>query len=322
LILAGDIGGTKTNLALFEPKTWRQIAFESFSSRAHATLEEIVDAFVKAHSERSTHACFGVAGPVQGGRVVATNLAWRVDARTLAARLGLGQVDLINDLEANAHGIAGLEPGDFALLNAGRSAAGNAAVIAAGTGLGEAGIFWDGHRHVPFACEGGHGDFAPISEEDVDLWRYLRGRFGRVSSERILSGPGLVNVFDFLRDVRRLEVPAWLSDEMREGDPAAAISKAALAEKSPICEQVVRTFVRLYGSEAGNLGLKLNAVAGVFIGGGIAPKLLPALRNGAFLEAFLDKGRMRPLLEGMPLKVILNDRTALLGAARFAMRSA
>jgi glucokinase len=317
VILAGDIGGTKTNLALYEPGSLRRTAFDSFPSQKYETLEEIVEAFLRAHPARPTHACFGVAGPVRDGLAVATNLVWRVEARNVAKRLGLARVGLINDLEANAYGIAALEEKDFEVLSAGRSSVGNAAVIAAGTGLGEAGMFWDGKRHRPF-CEGGHTDFAPLTELDVELWRYLAAQFGRVSAERILSGPGLVNVFHFFREVKKLEVPGWLEQQMRGGDPAAAVSAAALAHRSDICEQAVATFVRLYGAEAGNLALKMMAVGGLYVGGGIAPKLIALLRGGAFMEAFLYKGRMRPLLEAVPVKVILNDQTALLGAARFA----
>jgi glucokinase len=319
VILAGDIGGTKTNLALFEPGSMRRTAFDSFASQKYETLEEIVEAFLRAHPAQPTHACFGVAGPVRNGAAVATNLVWRVEARAIAKRLGLARVGLINDLEANAHGIAALEPKDFAVLSPGRAVAGNAAVIAAGTGLGEAGLFWDGKRHLPFACEGGHTDFAPLNELDVELWRYLAAQFGRVSAERIISGLGLINVFHFFREVKKLAVPGWLDEQMREGDPAAAVSTAALAHQSDICEQTVATFVRLYGAEAGNLALKMMAVAGLYVGGGIAPKLISVLRDGAFMEAFLDKGRMRPVLEAVPVKVILNDQTALLGAARFAV---
>jgi glucokinase len=318
VILAGDIGGTKTNLALFEAGSLRRTAFDSFPSQKYETLEEIVEVFLRAHPARPAHACFGVAGPVRDGLAVATNLVWRVEARNVAKRLGLARVGLINDLEANAHGIAALGPKDFEVLSDGRSSVGNAAVIAAGTGLGEAGMFWDGKRHLPFACEGGHTDFAPLNELDIELKRFLAAEFGRVSVERIVSGLGLVNVFRFFRDVRKLEVPGWLEQQMDEGDPAAAVSAAALAHRSDICEQTVATFLRLYGAEAGNLALKMMAVGGLYVGGGIAPKLISLLRGGAFMDAFLEKGRMRPLLEAVPVKVILNDQTALLGAARFA----
>ena len=320
MILAGDIGGTKTNLALFEPKGLRRTAFESFPSRKYETLEEIVEAFLRTHPVKATHACFGVAGPVRNGTAVATNLVWRVEARNVAKRLGLPRVGLINDLEANAHGIAALGEQDFEVLNPGSPSVGNAAVIAAGTGLGEAGLFWDGKRYLPFACEGGHSDFSPLNELDVELWRHLASQFGRVSTERVVSGTGLINIFHFFRDVKRLEVPGWLEQQMREGDPAAAVSAAALAQKSEICQRSVETLVRLYGAEAGNLALKMMAVGGLYVGGGIAPKLISVLREGAFMSAFLDKGRMRPLLEAVPVRVILNDQTALLGAARFALQ--
>jgi glucokinase len=318
LILAGDIGGTKTNLALFEPESYRVVASATFASRVHPSLEGIVEGFVASHPHRFSCAGFGVAGPVSNGKVFTTNLAWRVEAQALAKILGLTRVAVLNDLEANAYGIAGLAPEDFVVLNEGRGAEGNAAVIAAGTGLGEAGMFWDGRRHRPFACEGGHGDFAPTSELEVQLLRHLQGRFGRVSCERILSGPGLLNVFEFLREARKASLPSWLEEQMRTGDPSAAISRAALEGKDPLCDEAVELFVRIYGAEAGNWALKMFAVGGVYVGGGIGPKLVTRLQRGSFLEAFVSKGRMRPLLEAMPLRLIMNDKTALLGAARFA----
>jgi glucokinase len=242
-----------------------------------------------------------------------------VDAGHLAHELGVKTVDLLNDLEANAYGIAALEANDFVVLNHGApNASGNAAVIAAGTGLGEAGLYWDGTQHHPFACEGGHADFAPQNELQVELLLYLRKKFGHVSWERVVSGPGLHNIYGFLRDTGRGEEPAWLVEAMRQKDPSAVISQAGLEGRSALCAQALDLFVLLYGAEAGNLALKIMATTGVFVGGGIAPKIIRKLQGPAFMEAFAAKGRFKWLLETIPVRVILNDKTALLGAARYA----
>jgi glucokinase len=321
MILAGDIGGTNTRLAFFEQDGRRLtlVAEATFPSRAHPGLEAVLRTFVSAHRLPIARACFGVAGPVRHGRCEATNLAWVVDARQVARELGLETVGLINDLEANAYGIAALEPTDCLTLNAGSpDAEGNQAIISAGTGLGEAGLFWDGKAHRPFATEGGHASFAPRNDLELELLRYLLAQREHVSFERVLSGPGLANIYRFLRDTGRGEEPAWLAETMRQDDPSAVIAQAALDGTSPLCAQALELFVSVYGGEAGNLALKVMARGGVFVGGGIAPKILPKMRGSAFLEAFTAKGRMKPLLEAMPVQVILNDKTALLGAARCA----
>jgi len=320
MILAGDIGGTKTNIAFFEDGRRPEVVIQrTFPSGAHAGLEEIVRQFVGENALRVQHAAFGVAGPVRNGRCEATNLPWVVDAATLATELGIRDVWVINDLEANAYGIAGLAPADLVTINAGApNAAGNAAIIAAGTGLGEAGLYWDGRMHHPFATEGGHTNFGPGDAIEAELLHWLSGQFDHVSWERLVSGPGLVNVYRFVRDTRSGEEPAWLAEEMRSGDTAAAISRAAQSGRSPLCAQALDLFMGLYGSEAGNLALKIMATGGVYVGGGIAPKNLDKLNDGTFMKRFVAKGRMQGLLEAMPVKVILNDKTALLGAARCA----
>ncbi|HJY80052.1 MAG TPA: glucokinase, partial [Candidatus Binatia bacterium] len=320
--LAGDIGGTKTRLALFTAAGERleSCVEETFPSREHGGLDEIVRAFVSQQQVSVTHAGFGVAGPVKHSRSETTNLPWVVDARQLAGQLGIASVVLINDLEANAYGVAALEAKDFVILSHGApDAEGNAAIIAAGTGLGEAGLYWDGAQHHPFACEGGHTDFAPRNELEIELLRYLLTRFTRVSYERVLSGPGLYNIYQFLRDTGRGKEPVWLTEELHEQDPAATISQAALTDRSALCVQALDLFVSLYGAEAGNLALKVMATGGLYVGGGIAPKILQKLQDSTFVQAFLTKGRMQPLLEAMPVRVILNDKTALLGAARCAL---
>ena len=278
MILAGDIGGTNSRLAFFSVRGGRlePVVEETYPSRDYPNLETIVKKFVSSHDLPVDVACFGIAGPVRHGRSDATNLAWDVDARELAHELHLRTVRLFNDLEAHAYGIAMLAPEDFVTLNQGApDASGNAAVIAAGTGLGEAGLYWDGHQHRPFAGEGGHASFAPSDPLQIELLGFLSQEFGHVSWERVLSGPGIHNIYRFLRDTGRGEEPAWLTGEMQQHDPAAVISQAALAGTSALCRQALDLFVLLYGAEAGNMALKLMATAGVYVGGGIAPKIHP-----------------------------------------------
>jgi glucokinase len=329
MILAGDVGGTNTRLALFEldefksdEKVGHPIVEESFPSRDHVDLGMIIQKFRVTYPLPITQACFGVAGPVKHGRCEATNLPWIVDAQALASELELTQVGLINDLEANAIGIVALKPTDFIALNLGEpDINGNAALISAGTGLGEAGLFWDGLRHRPIASEGGHADFSPRNELEMDLLRYLLAQFGRVSWERVLSGPGLYNLYKFFRDTGRATEPDWLREKLQYQDPPSTI--AASAGQSTLCALALDLFISLYGAEAGNLALKMKATGGLFLGGGIAPKLVHQLQNSTqfvdiFMNAFTDKGRLRSLLEAIPVQVILNDKTALLGAAAWA----
>lgn len=321
MILAGDIGGTSTRLGFFETSGERisPVVEQVYSSREHGSLDDIVKAFVSAHSFKATRASFGVAGPVKSGRSETPNLPWVVDAKKLAAQLGIERVGLLNDLEANAYGIAALEEKDFVVLNEGApDAVGNAGIISAGTGLGEAGLYWDGKRHRPFASEGGHADFAPRDELETELLGYLLSKIKRVSYERVLSGPGLFNIYRFLRETGRGSEPAWLTVDLTKGDRSAAISQAALAGKSELCSQALDLFISFYGAEAGNMALRYLAIGGVYVGGGIAPKIIDKLKEPAFMEAFVTKGRLRPLLEAIPVRVILNDKTALLGAARYA----
>jgi glucokinase len=325
MILAGDIGGTNARLAFFETSNghFRLVSASIFPSREYSGLDEIVSKFVESSAVRPELACFGIAGPVRNGKVEASNLPWIVESARLADELHLKQALLINDLEANAWGIATLEPSDVVCLNQVKGTpVGNQAIIAAGTGLGEAGMYWDGQKHHIFASEGGHSDFAPRNNLEIDLLHYLTKRFGHVSYERVVSGPGLVNVFHFLRDTGRGEEPKWLSDEMLHGDAAAAISKAALSGKAALAEHALDLFVSVYAAEAGNLALRIMATGGVYLGGGIAPKMLPKLAGPLFMQAFSSKGRMQHLLEAIPVKVITNDKAALMGAARCAAAKA
>jgi len=324
MILAGDIGGTKTHLGLFVLRGEQvdRVADATYASKEHPTFDAVLERF-RHDAKRPTSidvACFGVAGAVIDGHSNATNLPWQLDERALERALGAKRVKLLNDLEAAAYGMLQLAPEQLHVLQPGERPRprANAAVIAAGTGLGEAMLWYDGARWHPVASEGGHADFAPADDEEIELLRYLRGRFGHVSSERVLSGPGLKNVYDFLRDTGRYEEPKWLADELAAGDPSADISKLALAGKSPLCEAALRRFVRLYGSEAGNLAIRTLARGGVYVGGGIGPKILPALERPDFREAFLAKGRFRAFLEQVEVSVALDPSVPLLGAAHYA----
>jgi glucokinase len=320
-VLAGDIGGTKTRLAIFDVAgtKLRSVVERTYPSGDFATLDDIIEDFLSSGDSRPDAACFGIAGPVRNNEVDVTNLPWRISAEETGARFRFGRVALLNDLEANAWGLRALEEKDFHILNAGvENPAGNAAIIAAGTGLGEAGLYRDGERWRPFATEGGHTDFSPGSELEIELLRFLMTRYGHVSWERLVSGPGLVNIHDFLVHTRKHTVAGWLREDMQAHDPAAAISRAAQSGRDALCVEALELFVRLYGVEAGNLALKMMASGGVYLGGGIAPKILEQLESGAFMAAFRAKGRMQDLLDHMPVRVILNDRTALYGPAVFA----
>ncbi|MFV2073819.1 MAG: glucokinase [Thermoanaerobaculales bacterium] len=317
-VLGGDIGGTTTRLGLFEVEAngLDLIAEQTFSSPDYPGLEEVVSEFLAGRAGTGLVACFGIAGPVAGRRMRTTNLPWVVDADLVEERAGIAKVTILNDLEATAWGLPLVGDEDLRVLNPGREgAAGNGAVIAAGTGLGEAGVYWDGERYHPFACEGGHASFAPTDELTDGLARFLREKYGGVSWERVVSGPGLADLYRFMLEREGRPQPAWFSEAVESGDPAAALSKAGIEGRCEVCADALKLFARLYGEEAGNLALKLMAAGGVWVAGGVAPKILPALESGAFMEGFLAKGRMRPLLEAMPVRVVLDERTALLGAA-------
>jgi glucokinase len=322
MILAGDIGGTHARLAFFDVVDGqiRLTASRVFPSREYRGLDEIVSQFVSESNLHPQTASFGVPGPVRNGRVETSNLPWIIEAKRLCEELQVEKTLLINDLEANAWGIPSLDSKDVVALNQVKGVpVGNQAVVSAGTGLGEAGMFWDGKQNHVWPCEGGHCDFAPRNELEVDLFRYLAKRFGHVSYERIVSGPGLVNVFRFLKDTGRGAEPPWLTEQMQNSDPAAAISKAAVAGQCPTCEHALDLFISVYGAEAGNVALKFMAMGGVYLGGGIAPKLVAKLAGPLFMQNFVGKGRLQPLLEAVPVRVIVNDKTALMGAARYAI---
>jgi glucokinase len=320
MILAGDIGGTKTNLACFAPHGDRLTVVEERTVRSadYPGLDTIVQEFLAGRTVPLTGACFGIAGPVIQGRCEATNLPWVVETRVLQRTLGLPSISLINDLEATAYGTQTLPEESFALLQAGSpQPRGNIAVIAAGTGLGEAALLWDNGRSRAIASEGGHADFAPRTLLELELCQYLVKTFGHASYERVLSGPGKLNIYRFLKETGRWEEPAWLAEELTSGDPSAKISEYGLSGRSELCVQALDLFASIYGAEAGNLALKFLARGGVYVGGGIAPKLLKKLTDGAFMKAFREKGRLASLLSTIPVRGVLEQKTALYGAAHY-----
>ena len=320
-ILAGDIGGTKTALAWVEDGAIT--GSHTYPSSHYASLADLVREFVATSAvHRASAACFGVAGPVVNGVAKVTNLPWTIEATGFGDVLGGAPVRLINDLEAVAYGVGVAGDDAFVTLNPGvPDATGNRAVIAAGTGLGQAGLYWDGRTHHPFASEGGHASFAPRDARDMALLQFLSTEHGHVSWERVLSGPGLFNVYRFVRHEGRHDEPQWLTDRLSAEHPPAVVTECALDGRSPLCRDALGLFASLYGAEAGNLALKTLATGGVFIGGGIAPKILPALTDGLFLSGFASKGRMRPLLEAIPVRVIVSPTIALLGAAHAAVQA-
>ena len=321
MILAGDVGGTKVHLALYDFTEGRlnHTRDKQYPAKEYSGLEEIVKEFLG--TDRVSAACFGVPGPVRDGRLRLTNLPWTLDSRELAKNLGIDHVFLINDLEANGYGVAELGPDQIYTLSGGdASQIGNRGLIAAGTGLGEGILAWNGRIHVPYPSEGGHTDFGPRNEEEIELLRFLQRKYdGRVSYERVVSGMGLTNIYEFLRDSRGVEEPKWLAEKIAEAhDPNSVITEMALSAKSEICAKALDMMVSIYGAEAGNLALKVLSVGGLYVGGGIAPKILEKLKDGTFLKAFQDKGRLSQLLINMPVRVILDSGAALLGAAAYA----
>ena len=355
MILAGDIGATKTLLAVFDWKDERvePIREDSFWSQDYESLEDIIKEFLdedkmgmgldsEGDGEDSqdspdsskklsgaeirgslTAACFGVPGPVRDNSCKATNLPWVLQGETLAEHLKIHTVRLVNDLEATGHGLLVLRPDELESLTPAipRVESGTRSLLAAGSGLGEATLFWDGTRYHLCPSEGGHTDFAPNSDREIELLRYLRASYLHVSYERVLSGPGLHVIYQFLRDTQKNE-QTWFAEKLPTGDPSAMIAEAALAGKPDICVDALKLFVSIYGAEASNMALKTLSYGGVYLGGGIAPKILPFLREGTFLKAFLSKGRYKRLLSKIPVQVILNPQAALLGAASLAAQLA
>ena len=323
IVLAGDVGGTKTDLALFEKdargKGLKMVRDMTLPSGDFPSLEAIIERFVDAGPRPVVEAaCLGVAGPVVDGRCQATNLPWVVDERLLTYSIPSPRVKLLNDLEVAAHGVLGLPEEDLRSLQQGVPRRGNLVLIAAGTGLGEALIIRDGDRRVVIPSEGGHGDLAARNDLDDDLLRYLRKEFGRVSYERVLAGAGLFNVYRFLRDTGWAKESPAVAERMRKENPNAIVTELGLSKRDPLCDKALDIFVAVYGAEAGNLALKAMAVGGVLVGGGIAPRIIERLAAGGFVAAFRDKGRLAPLMESIPIHVSLNPRAPLFGAAHVA----
>ncbi|MBN1261961.1 MAG: glucokinase [Anaerolineae bacterium] len=327
MLLAGDIGGTKTNLAIYDPEQGiREPLFaETFPSGNFPTLEALVRKFLESVDAPITRVCFGVAGPVVGGRATITNLPWVLDEHGLRRALGVEAVFLINDLTSIAYAVPFLEQSDFRSLNEGRPVPGGAiAVIAPGTGLGEAFLTWGGAHYLAHPSEGGHADFAPVGDTQIEMLTYLKDKFEHVSYERICSGMGLPNIYAFLRDTGRYEEPPWLAEALAKAkDPTPEIVNAALDKEREcaLCRATLDIFVSVLGSEAGNLALKVLSTGGIFLGGGIPPRILAALEHGQFMNAFLRKGRLSHLLAPMPVAVILNSKAPLLGAAHYALEA-
>ena len=321
MILAGDIGGTKTNLAYFvvDGEQLTPTLVKSFPSQQYRSLNEVVERLLSEYPAKISEAAFGIAGPVVDGRSKLTNLGWNVDVREVAGLLGLDSVGLINDLQATAYGTLRIGPNERLVLNAGVAQPKlPIAVIAAGTGLGESALVWDGKRYRAIPSEGGHTDFGPRNEVEIELVRFLTKKYSRVSYERIVAGPGFVNLYEFFRSRATYPEPEWLREKILSGDPSAAISQSGIDGTDQACVQVVETFASVYGAEAGNLALKILATGGVYVGGGIAPKILPMIQKH-FMEAFINKGRYTNLMKQMPVYVVLNGETALIGAAHYAL---
>lgn len=319
-LLAADVGGTKTQLALFELHDGTPVLVSEavYPSKQFGSLTEVIRQF-SGSSPLPQRLSIAFAGPVQAGKAKATNLDWSVDIKQLSAALNIPQVFLINDLEAAAYGLAALTEQDLLTIYPGKSPSeGNAAIIAPGTGLGEAGLFWDGGALHPFATEGGHSDFAPRNTFDWELLLYLQKQFGHVSWERVVSGPGIHQIYRFLRDVKQWEEPARMKSIFKDQDPAAAIGRGA-QEGIPICEESLRLFARYLAIEASNLALKLKATGGIFIGGGVVPKIWNDDLRTVFLEHFFQVGRLRPLIEAVQVRLVLNEKLALLGAACYSV---
>lgn len=323
MILAGEIGATKTRLTAFEDEGNKlaTVVEKTYMSQQESSLPNIITNFVKTEGIPVHSACFGVAGPVRGKTSKISNLAWTINADELAALLKLKSVGLINDLEAYAYGIDGLESKDFVTLSEGaEDPVGNRAVISARTGLGVAGLYWDGFRHHPFACEGGHSSFAPGNELQIELLQYLHKKHGRVSCERVLSGPGVKSIYEFLRDMKKEQEPDWLKDQLAAApDGPALISQLALEKKASICERTLEIFVGVYGSQTGDCALTFMSTGGIFIGGSIAAKILPLMKAPIFMQSFLAKGRMEDLLKDIPVRIVINDNSGMLGAARYTL---
>jgi glucokinase len=325
IILAGDVGGTKVNLAIFEAAadTVTLRYTDSYHSADSPSVNHIINQFLSEHPENHPDKiCLGVAGPVFQGHVSVTNLPWQVDTNEISSATGVQQVVLLNDLEATAYGVAGLEEKDFSVLHAGDPAiGGNVSILAPGTGLGEAGLFWDGQAHHPFATEGGHCDFSCRNEEDLELHNFMLKKYKVVSWESIIAGPAVHSIYDFLCEVKQRPPNPQLIDKIKKGDASAIISEAAIEGSDPVCVEAMHLFVRYLARECCNLILKMKSTGGLLLAGGIPPKILPLLRDPYFYDNLLDCDRMQELVKKVPVKVILNDKAPMIGAGWYGAYS-
>ncbi|WP_300687296.1 glucokinase [Chryseobacterium sp.] len=320
IVLAADVGGTKTEFALFQVKGGKLIPIKNqrYATTDHQSFVEAIRHFHDDKSSVIDCACLGVAGTVDGDKVRGVNFAWEIDAQKLESDLNIKTVLLINDLQANAYGLCALEDSDFEIIAEGEKSAGNAVVISPGTGLGEAGMYWDGLYYTPYATEGGHCNFAPFDELDAELWKFLKNKFDHVSWERVVSGQGIQNIYEFLLHYREYTEPEWLTENLKKDNSAKTISSAAIEEKEPLCIETMQLFLKYLAIESSQLALKAKATGGIYIGGGITPKILSLIDKKEFYRNFINVGRMEHLLKAIPIKVVLNDKTALMGAAYYA----
>lgn len=322
VVLAGDLGGTKTNLSFYRATDDKLEPLESkrYASDDYPSCIEVLKQFLADTRQSAVdRVCLGVAGPVLNGKVELTNIGWSLDEAGIRKQLGIEKVTLINDLEATAYGLAGLSAGDYVTLHTGdENSTGNMAIIAPGTGLGEGGLYWSGKNHFPFPTEGGHTGFAPRTETDIELLRSLQKKYGVVSWEKVVAGPAITDLYTFLRDHHQHKEPAWLSQALEDPEEApAAISTAAIEKKDDICVEAMQYFVRYLAYESANLVMKLKATGGLFIAGGVPPKIAPLLQDKSFYKHYLDCDRMQHLLEPVPIRMVTNDKTGLIGAAYY-----
>jgi glucokinase len=320
-VLAGDIGGTKTNLALYEVHQG-QLNLQTESTYPSSSFSSVTEILKKMHSDhpgkKPERICLGVAGPVLNGKVVLTNLDWNLDSNEILRDTDVKEVAIINDLEATAYGLAALDENDFITIQHGDvDYPGNLAIIAPGTGLGEGGLYWNGTSYHPFATEGGHTDFGPRTREDIELMEFLAAKYGIVSWEKVIAGPAIADIYDFLRERAISKQPEWISEAFEKGDRSALISKFAIDEKDAVCMQTMLIFVRYLARQSSNLVLTMKATGGLYLGGGIPPKIAPLLLQPSYYHNFLDADRMQHLLKKVPLKIIRNSKTAMLGAALY-----
>lgn len=322
-ILAGDVGGTKSYLALFELQKGELnlLKQQTFSTKEQDSFEGLLRSFHIGEFTDIDVCCIGIAGPVTNGRAEGTNFGWDIDGGEISRKLGIPSVEVINDMEANAYGLATLSHDEFEEIKPGSNLPGNRVIISPGTGLGEAGLFWDGAYLHPFATEGGHCEFCPRSEFDLELWSFIKDMYGPVSWERLVSGPGIFNIYKFLVHKKKITEPDWFKKRLANEDPSSLISHCAAESDYVVCKETIDVFTRYLAVETCQMALKMKATGGIYLGGGILPKNLQNIDKELFIHNFLECDRMEPLLEQMSVRMVLNNKTALYGAAIYAIRS-